>query len=37
MQEKLGEEGYRAAWEQGRNLDLITATETLLADPEKAP
>ncbi len=32
LEESLGADGYQAAWERGRSLDLLTAVEALLAE-----
>lgn len=37
LQENLGVDRYRTAWEQGRTLDLMTTVEALLAEGKEAP
>jgi tetratricopeptide (TPR) repeat protein len=37
LQESLGVDRYRLAWERGKALDLVTAVEMLLAGGEEAP
>lgn len=37
LEKSLGADAYRAAWERGRGLDLMTAVDVLLAEGKEAP
>jgi hypothetical protein len=37
LEKILGADGYRAAWERGKDLDLMTVVEALLAEGKEAP